>query len=72
MTTSERPILIETLHDGVLLAVFNHRSETNPMSQELERAILRVCARANADPKVKAVVFSGRGRALLLRGGRLQ
>jgi carboxymethylproline synthase len=53
------PILLETLESGVLLAVFNHRSRTNPMSRELEQAIIRTCEKADADPAVEGLVFSG-------------
>jgi enoyl-CoA hydratase/carnithine racemase len=45
--------------EGICTITLVGVTDQNPMSHALELAIIRACSDANADDKVKAIVFTG-------------
>jgi carboxymethylproline synthase len=52
-------LILRECRNGVLVATFNHRSNSNPMSDAMGRALMEVCVEADQDETIAAVVLTG-------------
>ena len=65
---SAAPVLLESLHAGVLTLQMNRPERLNALNIELGQALVAGMERAAADPAVRAVVLTGAGRAFCAGG----
>ena len=60
---TDAPVLGFTVDGGIATLTLQHPTKPNPLSRELQRALLETITAVGADPTIRALVITGTGRA---------